>query len=190
MKNSKLTWVLAEAGCRVLPERFLGVGRCSGPWRWSSSKSDYTPDLGTHVLARSAVLTAYVMLTVSQVIKRIELFCRCRGMGGRSCTDVAVSCLPLDAGSVHLALVSALASATSSQGHEAAANAWAAGTEEPEVSLPLCNSLSQPERAGVVHPGVCCPARLGAMGEPLCSQRPRSLGGFSPQSRSPQSSLT
>ena len=96
-------------------------------------------------MARSAVLTAYVMLTVSQVMKCVELFCRCRGMGGRSCTDVAVSCLPPDAGSVHHALVSALASATSSQGHEAAANAWAVGTEEPESHCPCairCLSLS------------------------------------------------
>lgn len=103
----------------------------------------------------------------------------------------ALSCLPPDAGSVHHALVSAPASAPSSQGHGAAASAWAAGTEGPEVSLPLCNLLSQSERVGVVHPGVCRPARRGATGEPLCSWRPCSAaGGLLTPDRSPQSSLT
>lgn len=109
-----------------------------------------------------------------------------------------VSCLPPDAGSVHHALVSAPAYAASSQGRRAAAKAWAAGAEGPEVSLPSCSSRFQSEWVSIVRPGLCCPARYGAAGEPLCSWRSHSgvteagpvpAKGFSPQSRPPQSPL-
>ena len=33
--------------------------------------------LGTCILVRIAVLTAYFILTVSRVIKHVEVFCRC-----------------------------------------------------------------------------------------------------------------
>lgn len=109
-----------------------------------------------------------------------------------------VSCLPPDAGGVHHTLVSAPASATSSQGRRAAAKAWAAGAEGPEVSLSSCDLRSHSEWVGIVRPGLCRPARCGAAGEPLCSWRPHSgvteagpvpATGFSPQSRPPQSPL-
>lgn len=106
---------------------------------------------------------------------------------GRSCADA--SCVLLATG--HWQRASRTAPATSSQGCGAAAHAWAAGAEGPEVSLPSCDSWSQSEWAGVVPPGVCRPARCGAMGEPVCSWRPHSgvteagpvpATGFSPQS--------